>query len=150
MPTGIATSWGYSPENVGSVLPSFDTGYSNNNLFRNNLSSMPISFDKNGNLVYPYARQTKDYYTKQSVNKFGNYNYNASLENISYVVSPTSFIKIGNKTFTIGSIVDFKEREIKRPMRMKITNIGPNQVILRSDDGVVKRPNIKHFVNDNK
>lgn len=68
MPTGISSPWGYSPENVGGLYPSFDTGYNNNNLYRNNLTSIPIKFDKKGNLIYPYSRQTTNYYTKNSTN----------------------------------------------------------------------------------
>ena len=141
---GIATTQGYSPENVSGMYPSMESLN-----YQQNLSSKSALVD--GYFVSPldslvYSFKNKfgiDQATRMKV--FRNAGLRGTISGVSYEVFPKKQILIKNNkkevSFKIGDLVVFNR------IGYRITNIGTKLVIIKSNSGYTKRPSISSFVN---
>ena len=147
---GIATTQGYSPENVSGMYPSMESLN-----YQQNLSSKSALV--NGEFVSPldslvYSFKNKfgiDQATRMTLNinkkVFRNAALKGTVNGVSYEVFPKKQILIKNKnnevSFKIGDLVVFNR------INYRITNIGSKLLIIKSNSGYTKRPSISSFVN---
>ena len=148
---GIATTQGYSPENVSGMYPSMESLNYQQNLSSKSALVNGYFVSPLDSLVYSFKNKfginnmNNNQATRMNVKTFRNSNLRGTVNGVSYEVFPKKQILIKNKnkevSFKVGDLVIFNG------INYRITNIGTKLVIIKSNSGYTKRPSIRSFVN---